>query len=96
MATVIVFARLRSKPGNETAIREALLTLVAATRQEDGVIFYELFETLDGGEFIVNEEYRDQAAFDLHMASNHLKHAAAVCTPLMLGELKLWNMQRVA
>ena len=96
MAAVRVFARLKSKPGHEAAIREALQALVTATRQEVGVIFYELFETLDGGEFIVNEEYKDQAAFDSHMTSNHLQHAVAVCSPLMRGGLKLWNTRRIA
>ncbi len=96
MATVRVFARLKSKPGNEAAIREAMQQLVTATRQESGVLFYELFETLEGGEFLVNEEYKDQAAFDSHLASEHLQHTVAFCTPMLVGGLKLWNTQRIA
>lgn len=96
MATARVFARLKSKPGNEAAVREALLQLVTATRQESGVLFYELFETLEGGEFIVNEEYKDQAAFDSHMAAEHLQHAVAVVSPMLVGGLSLWNTQRIA
>ena len=96
MPTTRVFAKLKSKPGNEAAIRNALQVLVTATLQEPGVVFYELFETLEGGEFLVNEEYRDEAAFGAHMASEHLQHAVAVCTPLMSGGLRLWKTKRVA
>ncbi len=95
MATVRVFARLKSKPGNEEVIRGELQTLVLATRQEEGVLLYELFETLEGGEFLMNEEYRDLAAFEAHVASAHLRHAVAACTPLMAGGLKLWKARLI-
>ncbi len=96
MNTVRVFARLKSKTGNEDSIREGLMQLVSATRQESGVLKYELYETVDGGEFILDEEYGDQLAFEVHIASDHLKNAVALLTPMMLGGLKLWQTRQIA
>ncbi len=63
MATTRIFARIESKPEHVDAVRNTLLELVQGSRTEPGVIFYELFETREGGLFLVNEEYKDAAAF---------------------------------
>jgi quinol monooxygenase YgiN len=95
MDTVRVFARLKSKPGNESLVREGMTLLVDASRQEKGVSLYELYETEDGGEFLVNEEYTDEAAFESHLASDHLKNAVARITPLLLGGLEHWKTRQI-
>ena len=95
MATVRVFAKIESKAGNEEAIRAAMAQLVAASRAESGVLVYELYETVDGGVYLVNEEYKDQASFDAHMASEHFKEAARLLTPLIAGGLSIWQTKLV-
>jgi quinol monooxygenase YgiN len=95
MATVRVFAKAKSKAGREQEMREQLLELVKASRIEDGVVFYELFETTDGGEFLFSEEYADSTAFEAHKSSEHFKEAFAAMQPLLDGELSIWVVDPV-
>ena len=89
--TTRVFARIKSKPDHTEAVRAVLLELVTASRTEPGVIFYELFETREGGEFLVNEEYHDAAAFDAHLASPHFTAAGAKLQDLLAAPVDIWN-----
>lgn len=95
MAEARVFAQLKAKAGKEQAMREVLLDLVKATRTEDGVDFYELFETTDGGEFFFNEKYASKDDFEAHKSSDHFKSAVAAIEPLRDGELSAWVVDPV-
>lgn len=71
-----VIAQVQAHPGSEAAIRDALVTLVHATRAEPGCVSYTLHEDpARSGHFYVYEIYRDQAALDHHMQSPHLAAA---------------------
>lgn len=91
MDSTRVFARIQSKPQHAESVLGILLELVRQSRQEPGVIFYELFETQEGGEFLVNEKYQDAAAFEAHLASPHFKEAAAKLHELLAEPVKIWN-----
>ncbi len=95
MAEVRVFARAKAKDGREQAMREVLLDLVKASRAEDGVDFYELYETTDGGEFLFSEQYASKEEFELHKSSDHFKAAGAAIAPLIDGELTIWVVDPV-
>ena len=95
MAEVRVFARAKAKAGKEQQLREHLLTLVRASREEDGVDFYELFETTDGGEFLFNEQYGSPEEFETHKSSEHFKAAYQAAQPLLDGELTIWVVDPV-
>lgn len=95
MASVRVFARALAKAGKEEQLRELLLELVKASRTEDGVELYELFETTDGGEFLFNEQYAGHEEFEEHKSSDHVRSALASARPLMDGELTLWEVDPV-
>lgn len=95
MGQVRVFAQLKSKDGKEQAMREVLLELVKASRAEDGVDFYELFETTDGGEFFFSEQYASKEDFETHKSSDHFKAALAAAEPLKDGELSVWVVDPV-
>jgi quinol monooxygenase YgiN len=95
MSEVRVFAHVKSKAGREQAMRTVLLDLVKASRAEDGVDFYELFETNDGGEFLVNEQYASREDFEAHKSSDHFKAAGAAAEPLKEGELTIWVVDPV-
>lgn len=95
MSEVRVFAHVKSKAGREQAMRTVLLDLVKASRAEDGVDFYELFETTDGGEFLVNERYASREDFEAHKSSDHFKAAGAAAEPLKEGELTIWVVDPV-
>ncbi len=95
MAEVRVFAQLKAKDGKEEAMREVLLDLVRASRAEDGVELYELFETTDGGEFLFNERYGSKEDFEVHKSSDHFKSAGVAMEPLRDGELTIWVVDPV-
>ena len=95
MANVRVFAQAKAKSGKEQQLREVLLELVKASRIEEGVIFYELFETTDGGEFMFNEEYAGQSEFEAHGSSDHFKQAGEAMEPLLDGKLLIWLVDPV-
>lgn len=68
--------------------RAALRTLVAATRQEEGCLQYDLFESgAAAGVFVTVEEWSDQAALDAHMKSPHIGEAFAVLGGALAGEV---------
>jgi quinol monooxygenase YgiN len=95
MAKVRVFAHAKSKAGREQEMREHLLGLVKASREEDGVAFYELHETTDGGEFLFSEQYAGQEEFERHKDSDHFKEAGKAIAPLLDGELTIWVVDPV-
>ena len=95
MASVRVFARAKAKAGREQELREPLLELVKASRAEEGVDFYELYETTEGGEFLFSEQYAGQEEFEVHKASDHFKKAFAAAQPLLDGELTIWVVDPV-
>ncbi len=95
MAKVRVFARAKSKAGKEQELRETLLELVKASRLEDGVELYELFETTDGGEFLFSEEYAGSEEFEGHKDSDHFKNATVQMQPMLDGELTIWVVDPV-
>ena len=92
MATVRVFARVKAKAGKEEQLREQILTLVRASRAEDGVEFYEVFETNEGGEFLFSEQYASPEDFESHKSSEHFKAAGQAFASLIDGELVIWEV----
>lgn len=73
MTDLNVVALISAKPGSEAIVRDALTELVGHTRQEEGCLKYELFESAaTPGTFVTIEEWTDQAALDAHMASPHI------------------------
>ncbi len=95
MATVRVFAKVKAKAGKEEVLREKLLDLVKASRGEDGVQLYELFESKDGGEFLLNEEYAGPEEYGAHKSSEHFKQAEQEMAEVLDGELTIWEVDPV-
>jgi len=73
-----VIAVLTSKPGSEDVVGSALRDLVAPTRQEEGCVSYDLFESAAApGTFVTMERWRAQADLDAHMQTDHVGAALA-------------------
>ena len=88
MSELHVVATIPAKPGSEDAIREALGTLVAATRDEDGCLSYDLFESAAApGTFVTVERWTDQAALDAHLGAPHVAAAFAAAGDHLAGEV---------
>ncbi|QYJ03714.1 antibiotic biosynthesis monooxygenase [Nocardioides panacisoli] len=96
MSEIHVVATIPIKPEAVEEARSALESLIVATRQEPGVVSYDLYESASApSTFVMVERYRDQAALDEHMASPHLAAAFAAAEPLLAGEVAIHPLQPV-
>ena len=67
-----VLARFQVKAGQAARFQELCAELIAATRQEQGCVSYELFQDkADGNKFSFIEFWQTQADLDAHSASEH-------------------------
>jgi len=70
-----VIAEAQAKPGQEQALRDLFLDVIAPTRQELSCRHYHLHEDLDKpGHFFFYETWASRAALDAHLQEPHLRH----------------------
>jgi quinol monooxygenase YgiN len=83
----VVVARVAVKEGQEKAFTEIAARLVNATRNEEGNLFYSVYQSpLNAAEFIFYEEYKDEAAFKVHSSSEHFAAFAEAIKDLTAGD----------
>ncbi len=71
---IILTAMVKAKPGQEEAVKEALVSLVKATRQEPGCLCYNLHQSKsDPTNFMFYEQWANQEAVDAHGKTPHMK-----------------------
>ena len=70
---ITVQAIIVPKPEHVQDVEREMLTLVAASRQEEGCLIYDLLKDEQNGtvRFHVQERYRDMAAVQAHRESEH-------------------------
>ena len=89
-STLRVVARLKAKPEKAGELRSLLSGLLAPTREEPGVISYEMLENKeDPTDFTFVEEWKDDAALDAHFGTDHMKNALKAIPNLLAEELDL-------
>jgi quinol monooxygenase YgiN len=63
-----------AKEGCEAKMKELLSAMVAPSKAEEGVLFYEIFQYENNKrKFMAVETWRDESALDGHKASAHYK-----------------------
>lgn len=77
-----------SKPGQQNGLSETLISLVEASRQEQGAIMYDLHSSEDGV-FVITEKWESQAALDTHEATAHFKSFQDIAETLVEKVLRL-------
>jgi quinol monooxygenase YgiN len=71
---VRVIAEAQARPGQEEALRELFLNVLAPTRQETGCRHYHLHEDLDQpGHFFFYETWASRASLEAHLEQPHLR-----------------------
>lgn len=96
MSDLQVVATIPATPEAAEAIRTALSTLVEQTRQEDGCLSYDLFESAAApNTFVTVERWRDQAALDEHMRSPHLAEAFTAAAGGLAGDVAIHPLNPV-
>ncbi len=75
---VTIIAQLRAKPGQETALHDALVEVATASRQEAGCITFDMHVSRDDPAlFLAFERWADDAAIQAHFETPHFKAIAA-------------------
>ena len=89
-----VVAMAKAKPGKEAELRQELLNLIAATRQEAGCLNYDLHVAADDpGMFLFHENWTSKQHLDDHLARPHLTAFFAKVPDLVAGspQITLWR-----
>jgi quinol monooxygenase YgiN len=91
---VTVVATFQARPGKETELKNALISLVAPTRNEAGCLNYDLHESSeDPAKFLFHENWTSQAHLDAHLKSAHIAALLPRVDELCVAfpEIKLWE-----
>lgn len=86
MSEITLFCPIKAAPGKGEKMQAALLALAEATRKEPGNICYRLHTTADPDEFMIYEQWQDEAALDFHMQTPHLTAFLADKDGLLAGQ----------
>jgi len=88
--TITVVATFEAKPGKEAELQQALIGLVAPTRQEAGCLNYDLHVL---PEFLFHENWTSKAHLDAHLQSPHIKALLPRVPELAVAkpEIKIWE-----
>jgi quinol monooxygenase YgiN len=82
-----VVAVLRAQSERLEDVTALLRTLAAPTREEPGCIEYRFVQDTNNPSVILSmEQWRDQAAFEEHLASSHFQSAIEALQPLLQAE----------
>jgi (4S)-4-hydroxy-5-phosphonooxypentane-2,3-dione isomerase len=75
---------LRALPGCGDALVRVSRETIAPSRAEPGCLFFDLLRSAsDPDEILFYEAYRDRAAFDAHMATDHVRSWQAIALPMI-------------
>jgi quinol monooxygenase YgiN len=70
----VVAAKWTAKAGEEDAVAGAIRQLAPASRAEPGMVMYQTHrDPEDARVFFFYEQYRDKAAYDAHLNSEHFQ-----------------------
>lgn len=90
MSELHVVATIPAAPERSDDIRDALITLVAATREEEGCLSYDLYESASSpGVFVTVERWTGQDRLDAHMETPHIAAALAATEGALAGDIAI-------
>ena len=90
MSELNVVATIPVKPEHVEAMRGPLNDLAEATRQEEGCLAYDLYESAAApGVFVTVERWTGQDALDAHMQTPHVAAAFAAAGDALAGEVAI-------
>jgi quinol monooxygenase YgiN len=74
----ILVAMVKAKPGEEEAVKQALMSLVEPTRKEPGCLCYNLHQSkTDKAQFMFYEQWASKDALTAHSKTPHMKALGA-------------------
>lgn len=91
-----VVARMRARPGSEDDLREALEHLTEVTREEDGLLSYDLHVGADDpGLFVFYERWDSREAHDAHDRSSHVEQFRARIPEIVDGQPQVDRLRHI-
>ncbi|MGH7933030.1 MAG: putative quinol monooxygenase [Candidatus Binataceae bacterium] len=89
--SITLIARIKAKQGSEQKLEEAFRDMIKKVRaNEPGCQAYVLHRNNDDAtQFVWYEVYQDQAAFDLHRKTDHMKEMGGRIADLLDGRPQL-------
>ena len=95
---ITVIAKLKVQPGKEAEFEAAAKQMIATVKEsEPGTLSYVLHKnTKDATEFVYYEVYQDQAAFDAHGKTDHMKKFGGTIGALLAGRPEITRLEEVA
>jgi quinol monooxygenase YgiN len=95
---MIVFtATLKAKPGKEKDLEDALVQMVSEVQNEEGALIYILHRVKNTpGQFTFYEKYINQAAWQFHDSTPHMKALLKKLESLLADEIKITHFEEIA
>ena len=90
-----VIAYITAKAGNQQQVRDALLDLVAQTRNERGCVNYDLHQSQENAtEFAIYENWDKASDLDAHAKSAHVQEFTRIAGHLLErpAQIRKWIM----
>jgi len=89
-----VVATIPIDPAKAEEAAPALAALAAASRDDEGCLAYDVYESASTpGTFVTVEEWTGQDALDAHMGQPHVATAFETAGPLLVGEVAIHPLQ---
>ena len=93
---LFIFARFHAHPGHEGAVAEALLDVLAPSREEAGCLNIHAFRsTRDPQLFYIHSRWKDEAAFEHHAGLPHTQRFVERLEPLIDHRLEVTRAERI-
>jgi quinol monooxygenase YgiN len=93
---VFIFARFHARPGNESAVADALLDVLAPSREEPGCASIHAFRSMrDPRLFYIHSCWKDEAAFECHAGLPHTLRFVERVEPLLDHPLDVTRAGRI-
>jgi quinol monooxygenase YgiN len=96
--SISLLAKIKVQPGKEAEFTTAAKEMIATVKTaEPGTLAYILHQnSKDPTEFIYYEAYKDQAAFDAHGKTDHMKAFGGKIGSILAGRPELTFLTEVA
>jgi quinol monooxygenase YgiN len=93
---LFIFARFHARPDNEGAVAEALLDILAPSREEPGCLSIHAFRSIrDPQLFYIHSRWKDEAAFEYHAGLPHTVRFLERVEPLIDHPLDVTRAERI-
>ena len=94
---LVIFARFHARPGQESAVADVLLDVVAPSREEPGCLGIDAFRSIRHRQlFYIHSRWKDEAAFEHHSGLPHTLRFVERVQPLIDHPLDVIRAERIS